>query len=65
MPQFVGYIFVQALDRPWQVIRRTIGVVSVLMTGDAPSRCPDSEIAALKARVDDQGALSGCRRRHR
>jgi hypothetical protein len=39
------------------VIRRTIGVLSVLMTGDEPSRCPESEIAALKWRVDERGVV--------
>ncbi|MBV8444095.1 MAG: hypothetical protein JO312_26650 [Hyphomicrobiales bacterium] len=57
VPLFVGYVFVHVLDGLWQPIRRTIGVVGVLTTGDLPSRCPDAEIIALKARADDHGII--------
>jgi transcription antitermination factor NusG len=59
---FIGYIFVDldASTPPWQALRRTFGVVSVIMSGDAPSRCPASEIAKLKAsEVDGLITLAG------
>jgi Transcription termination factor nusG len=34
---------------PWQAICRQPGVVGLVMTGDAPSHCPESEILKLKA----------------
>jgi transcription antitermination factor NusG len=54
---FAGYVFVLVVERPWQILRRTVGVMSVVMTGDCPSRCPDHEIAVLKARVDERGVI--------
>jgi transcription antitermination factor NusG len=49
-PLFRTYIFAD-IDQgpPWQAIRRQPGVISIVMTGDAPSRCPESEILKLKA----------------
>jgi transcription antitermination factor NusG len=57
VPIFIGYIFVHVIDRPWQRLRRTVGVMGIVMSGETPSRCPDAEIAALRARLDDQGVI--------
>lgn len=49
-PLFRTYLFADLEQGPpWQAIRRTPGVISLVMTGDKPSRCPASEIAKLKA----------------
>jgi transcription antitermination factor NusG len=49
-PLFRTYLFADIdCGPPWQAIRRQPGVVSIVMTGDAPSRCPESEILKLKA----------------
>jgi transcription antitermination factor NusG len=50
VPLYATYLFAD-LDRspPWQAIHRQPGVVSIVMTGDAPSRCPEAEILKLKA----------------
>lgn len=60
-PLFRTYLFVD-LDQspPWQAIRRQPGVISLVMTGDRPSRCPDSEILKLRAaEVDGLVQLAG------
>jgi transcription antitermination factor NusG len=49
-PLFRTYLFADIdQDPPWQAIRRQPGVISIVMTGDQPSRCPESEISKLKA----------------
>jgi transcription antitermination factor NusG len=50
VPLYATYLFAD-VDQgpPWQAIRRQPGVISIVMTGDAPSRCPQSEIDKLKA----------------
>jgi transcription antitermination factor NusG len=59
---YAGYFFVD-IDRssaPWQAAKRMPGVTTVLMTGDAPSRCPDSEIEKLRAsEIDGLVQLAG------
>ena len=47
---FRTYLFAD-LDQgpPWQAIRRKPGVINIVMTGEQPSRCPESEIEKLKA----------------
>jgi transcription antitermination factor NusG len=48
---YAGYFFID-IDQsssPWQAAKRTPGVTTVLMTGDAPSRCQESEILKLQA----------------
>ena len=52
-PLFPGYLFV----RVWRFLKRTMGVVSVVKTGETPARCPDNEIAALLARTDPDGIV--------
>jgi transcriptional antiterminator RfaH len=39
----------------WRAIDRTVGVLSLVKFGDAPARCPDSEIAKLQAQIDELG----------
>ena len=53
---FRGYAFVMIVDR-WRAIESTFGVLALIRFGDAPARCPDAEIAALKARADDNGII--------
>jgi transcription antitermination factor NusG len=49
LPLFATYIFVDLdLSPVWQMVRRQPGVITVLLTGDTPSRCPESEILKLK-----------------
>jgi transcription antitermination factor NusG len=49
-PLYMTYFFVDVDEGPpWQAIARTPGVTRIVMTGDAPSRCPESEILKLKA----------------
>lgn len=50
VPLYATYLFAD-VDQgpPWQAIRRQPGVISIVMTGDTPSRCPESEILKLKA----------------
>ena len=58
---YAGYFF-SDLDQgpPWQAIRRQPGVIDLVMTGDAPSRCPEAEILKLKAsEIDGLVQLAG------
>jgi transcriptional antiterminator RfaH len=50
-PLFRGHCFVVIWDR-WRAVERTFGVLSLIKFGDVPARCPDAEIAALRARAD-------------
>ena len=47
-PLFSSYFFVRIVDR-WRSINSTLGVLCLVRVGDCPARCPDHEIAALKA----------------
>jgi transcriptional antiterminator RfaH len=47
-PLFSGYLFCRIVDR-WRSINSTFGVLCLVRGGDCPARCPDHEIAALKA----------------
>ena len=53
-PLFAGYLFCRIVDR-WRVINRTFGVLCLVRVGDSPARCPDHEIASLKAMTDAHG----------
>jgi transcription antitermination factor NusG len=55
-PLFAGYLFARIVDQ-WRVLERTLGVLSVVKVGTTPSRCPDSEIAALLERADSDGII--------
>jgi transcriptional antiterminator RfaH len=47
-PLFSGYFFCRIVEQ-WRAINSTFGVLCLVRTGDCPARCPDYEIAALKA----------------
>jgi transcriptional antiterminator RfaH len=53
-PLFRGYAFVLIVDR-WRAIETTFGVLALVRFGDAPARCPDREIDAIRAMVDEHG----------
>jgi transcriptional antiterminator RfaH len=55
-PLFPGYLFVRIVDR-WRVVDRTLGVLGLIKYGDSPAKCPDVEIAALRARADAAGII--------
>jgi transcriptional antiterminator RfaH len=55
-PLFAGYLFARIVDQ-WRVLERTLGVLTVVKVGATPSRCPDSEIAALIERADSDGII--------
>jgi transcription antitermination factor NusG len=51
VPLYKTYLFadIDASPTPWQAIKRHPGVITVVMAGENPGRCPDTEIAKLKA----------------
>ena len=50
-PLFAGYFFCRIVEQ-WRSINSTFGVLCLVRVGDCPARCPDREIAALKAMID-------------
>ena len=55
-PLFSSYFFIRIVDQ-WRVINRTLGVLCLVRVGDCPARCPDSEIEALRNRMDSTGVI--------
>jgi transcriptional antiterminator RfaH len=55
-PLFRGYFFCRIIDR-WRSINSTFGVLCLVRVGDCPARCPDHEIASLKAMMDGHGYI--------
>ena len=55
-PLFSGYFFVRIIDR-WRAINTTFGVLCLVRVGDCPARCPDHEVANLKAMTDAHGYI--------
>ena len=53
-PLFAGYFFIRIIEQ-WRVVNRTLGVLCLVRVGDCPARCPDNEIARLKALIDGHG----------
>jgi transcription antitermination factor NusG len=51
---FPGYLFVQIVDF-WQPVDRTLGVLGLIKCGEAPSKCPDAEIAKLQTWIGSDG----------
>jgi transcription antitermination factor NusG len=47
VPLFPTYLFVHIIDR-WHVIKNTMGVVRVLLSGELPARVPESVIMDFK-----------------
>ena len=58
-PLFPGYLFVRLdSDRgPWRTVNSTRGVARLVHLGAEPSIVPDSIVAALMARCDDQAII--------
>jgi len=56
-PLFRGYLFCRIVEQ-WRSINSTFGVLCLVRVGDCPARCPDYEIAALKAMIDGHGYIS-------
>jgi transcriptional antiterminator RfaH len=46
-PLFPGYLFVRIIDR-WAAISSTIGIISLLSSGELPAKVPDPVIAEIK-----------------
>jgi transcriptional antiterminator RfaH len=55
-PLFSSYFFCRIVEQ-WRTIDRTLGVLSLVKFGDAPARCPNAEIASLKAMIDGHGYI--------
>ncbi len=55
-PLFPGYLFVRIADR-WRAVDRTLGVLGLIKFGNAPAKCPDAEVASLRAQIDAQGLV--------
>ena len=53
-PLFSSYFFIRIVEQ-WRVINHTLGVLCLVRVGDCPARCPDNEIARLKALIDAHG----------
>ena len=45
---FPGYLFVRIVDH-WRIVAKTAGVLSLIMSGEKPARCPEREIDKIKA----------------
>lgn len=56
-PLFPGYLFVSmdVARTRWRAIRSTVGVKSLLCTGDSPLAVPDAVVEDILARADDEG----------
>jgi len=54
VPLFPGYFFARIKDR-WRIIEKTIGVLSLIMAGEQPAKCPDCEIEKLINGMDRNG----------
>jgi transcriptional antiterminator RfaH len=53
---FPGYFFAQ-IEARWRAIANTLGVIGLIMAGDSPARCPDADIARLKAAQMPNGLI--------
>jgi transcription antitermination factor NusG len=49
VPLFPSYLFVRIVDRWWNV-NQTIGIISLLTTGDAPARIRDTVVDLIRAK---------------
>jgi transcriptional antiterminator RfaH len=56
VPLFPCYIFVRIIDR-WHVIKNTVGVTRVLLSGDRPAQLPDAAITELRVRENRSGLV--------
>jgi transcriptional antiterminator RfaH len=55
-PLFASYFFCRIVEQ-WRPINSTFGVLCLVRTGDCPAKCPDREIASLKAMTDAHGYI--------
>ena len=55
-PLFNSYFFVRIVEQ-WRSINTGFGVLCLVRVGDCPARCPDAEIAKLKAMIDGHGYI--------
>lgn len=55
-PLFPGYILIQ-FESAWASIKGTLGIASLLMSGDQPACVPTHEVAALRSREDAAGII--------
>jgi transcription antitermination factor NusG len=46
---FPNYLFVR-IELQWHAVRRTIGVASLIMSGDEPAKVADAVIDGIRAR---------------
>ncbi len=54
VPLFPGYFFAKIEER-WRAIEKTMGVLSLIMSGDRPAKCPDVAIDEIVATMDRNG----------
>lgn len=56
-PMFPRYLFIHLSDETddWRPIRSTLGVTTLVRFGQVPARVPDSLIASLHGRENEQG----------
>jgi transcriptional antiterminator RfaH len=54
VPLFPGYFFA-SIEQRWRIIEKTMGVLSLIMAGDRPAKCPDCEIEKLISGMDRNG----------
>jgi transcriptional antiterminator RfaH len=55
-PLFRGYLFCRIVEQ-WRSINSAFGVLCLVRVGDCPAKCPDHEIASLKAMIDAHGYI--------
>lgn len=58
-PLFPGYLFVSmdVARTRWRAIRSTVGVKSLICTGESPLAVPDGVVEDILARADNQGIV--------
>lgn len=58
-PLFPGYLFISmdVARTRWRAIRSTVGVKSLICTGDSPLPVPDGVVEDILARADEQGIV--------
>lgn len=55
-PLFPGYLFVEIIEQ-WWAVRRSVGVLRVLMAAGQPARVPGKVVAAIKRREGADGLV--------
>jgi transcription antitermination factor NusG len=64
VPFFPGYVFLRLdIDRQrWRSVNGTLGVRSLIMTGERPLPCPEGLVEGLQALTDRNGTFSSAAR---